>query len=80
MTAALAAAKADIDGAYAWRRLLVSLLLSTIGGIGLWSVVVALPTVQAEFGVQRGTASLPYTMTMLGIAIGGIGMGRLADR
>lgn len=80
MTAALAAAKADIDGAYAWRRLLVSLLLSTIGGIGLWSVVVALPTVQAEFGVQRGTASLPYTMTMLGIAIGGIGMGRQADR
>ncbi|MEQ1616598.1 MAG: MFS transporter [Hyphomicrobiaceae bacterium] len=70
----------DIDGPYAWRRLLVSLLLSTIGGIGLWSVVVALPTIQAEFGVQRGGASLPYTMTMLGIAAGGILMGRLADR
>jgi MFS family permease len=78
--AALTAARQDIDGSYAWRRLLVSLLLSTIGGIGLWSVVVALPTVQAEFGVQRGTASLPYTMTMLGIAVGGILMGRLADR
>lgn len=69
-----------IDGPYAWRRLLVSLLLSTIGGIGLWSVVVALPTIQAEFGVQRGGASLPYTMTMMGIAVGGILMGRLADR
>jgi MFS family permease len=78
--AAAVARDDDIDGRYAWGRLLASLLLSTIGGIGLWSVVVALPTVQAEFGVQRGTASLPYTMTMMGIAVGGILMGRLADR
>ena len=70
----------DVDGRYAWGRLLVSLLLSTIGGIGLWSVVVTLPTVQAEFGVQRGAASLPYTMTMLGMAVGGIVLGRFADR
>ncbi len=72
--------EAEIDGRAAWLRLLASVMLSTIGGIGLWSVVVALPTVQAEFGVQRGTASLPYTMTMMGIAVGGILMGRLADR
>jgi MFS family permease len=70
----------DVDGPYAWRRLLVSLMLSTIGGIGLWSVVVVLPAVQAEFGVARGSASLPYTATMMGFAAGGIVMGRLADR
>ena len=35
---------------------------------------------QAEFGVTRGDASLPYTLTMLGFGIGGILMGRLADR
>jgi len=69
-----------IDGRYAWGRLLISLLLSTIGGIGLWSAVVSLPTLQAEFAVQRGGASLPYTMTMIGIAAGGILMGRFADR
>ena len=69
-----------IDSGYSWRRLFVSTLLSTIGGIGLWSVVVSLPTIQADFGVLRGTASLPYTMTMMGIALGGILMGRLADR
>jgi MFS family permease len=69
-----------IDGRAARWRLLVSLLIATIGGVGLWSVVVALPTVQSEFGVQRGTASLPYMMTMMGIAVGGILMGRLADR
>ncbi len=69
-----------VDSGYAWRRLFISLLLSTIGGIGLWSVVVSLPTIQSDFGVLRGTASLPYTMTMMGIAFGGIVMGRLADR
>ena len=51
---------------YAWYRLVVGLVLSTIGGVGMWSVVVALPAVQAEFGVARGDASLPYTLTMIG--------------
>jgi MFS family permease len=61
-------------------RLLASLALSTIGGIGLWSVVVALPVIEAEFGAGRGGASLPYTATMMGFAVGGVLMGRLADR
>ncbi len=69
-----------MESAYAWRRLAVSLALSTIGGVGLWSVVVVLPAVQTEFDVARGSASLPYTATMLGFALGGILMGRLADR
>jgi MFS family permease len=69
-----------VEPAYAWRRLLASLALSTTGGVGLWSVVVILPAVQAEFGVARGSASLPYTATMLGFAVGGLLMGRLADR
>src|SRR4051794_9416311 len=68
----------DVETPYAWRRLLISLLLSTIGGIGLWSAIVVLPSVQAEFGVARASASLPYTATMIGFAFGGIVMGRLA--
>jgi MFS family permease len=68
------------DSAYAWKRLFVSLLLSSIGGVGLWSSVVILPAIQAEFGVDRGGASLPYTATLIGFAVGGIAMGRLADR
>src|SRR6266508_4179532 len=60
------------DSADAWVRLVVSLLLSTIGGVGMWSVVVALPTVQTEFGVARGAASLPYTLTMIGFGFSGI--------
>ena len=46
----------------------------------MWSVVVALPAVQAEFGVARADASLPFTLTMIGFGGGGIVMGRLADR
>ncbi|MBO6949661.1 MAG: MFS transporter [Rhodospirillales bacterium] len=69
-----------VDSPYAWRRLAVSLALSTVGGIGLWSVVVTLPVIEQEFGIDRGGASLPYTATMIGFAVGGIVMGRLADR
>ena len=46
----------------------------------MWSVVVALPAIQAEFGVTRAAASFPYTLTMLGFGVGGIMMGRLSDR
>ena len=70
----------QFDSGYAWWRLGLSLALSTIGGIGLWSVVVVLPTIEAEFGIDRGGASLPYLSTMVGFGIGGILMGRLADR
>ena len=64
------------DTRYAWVRLALSLLASTIGGVGMWSVVVVLPAVQAEFGVARAEASLPYTLTMIGFGFGGIAMGR----
>jgi MFS family permease len=69
-----------VDSSYAWTRLWVALCLSTIGAIGTWCVVVALPAVQAEFGVARAEASLPYTLTMIGFAAGGITVGRLTDR
>ncbi len=74
------AAKYAPESAYAWTRLFTALVLSGIGGVGMWSVIVALPAVQAEFGVARSAASLPYTMTMICFGIGGILMGRLSDR
>ena len=66
--------------AYAWTRSAAALVLSAIGGVGMWSVIVALPAVQAEFGVARSAASLPYTVTMICFGFGGILMGRLSDR
>jgi MFS family permease len=68
------------ESAYAWTRLFAALVLSGIGGVGMWSVIVALPAVQAEFGVARSAASLPYTVTMICFGLGGILMGRLSDR
>jgi MFS family permease len=68
------------ESAYAWLRLIVAIALMTIGGAGMYTVVVILPAVQAEFAVARADASLPYTLTMLGFGIGGILMGKLADR
>jgi MFS family permease len=68
------------ESAYAWLRLAALLLLGTIGGVGMWSVVVAMPAVRAEFGGSQADASLAYTFTMVGAAAGGIVLGRLTDR
>ena len=61
-------------------RLAVTLLLMTIGSCGMYVVSVTLPAVQAEFGVARADASLPYTLLMIGFGLGGVLMGKLADR
>ncbi len=70
----------DDGSPYAWARLAVSLTLMTISGCSMYAVVVVLPSVQAEFGVARADASLPYALTMIGFGLGGLFMGRLADR
>jgi MFS family permease len=74
------AARAAIESPYAWLRLAMSLLLMTIGGSGMYAITVVLPRMQQDFGVSRGDASLAYTLTMIGFGIGGVLMGRLADR
>jgi len=68
------------DSRYAWMRLIAVLLLMTIGSGAMYVIAVVLPAVQAEFGVARAEASLPYTLMMLGFGLGGIAMGKLADR
>src|SRR5690606_25169592 len=69
-----------VDGRHAWTRLALSMLLSTIGGVGMWAIIVVLPDVQADFGVDRGMVSVPYTAMMVGFAVGNIYMGRYVDR
>ena len=69
-----------VDSSYAWTRLIVTIGLMMVGASGMYVVAVVLPAVQAEFGVARADASLPYTMLMIGFGIGGLVMGRLADR
>ena len=73
-------AAGEVDSAYAWWRLLASVLISTIGGVGMWSIAVVLPTLQADFGVSRGDVSLAYTAVMFGAVLGGPAMGWVSDR
>ncbi len=68
------------DSPAAWWRLAASLALMTIGSAGMYVVSVVLPVVQAEFGVARADAALPYTALLIGFGVGGVIMGRLADR
>ena len=67
------------DSSRAWLRLAVAVGLSTLGGVGMWSFMVALPAIQADFAIGRGEASLPFTLAMIGFACGGVFMGKLAD-
>ena len=69
-----------IDSRYAAWRLLITLCLVTLGSSCMYVVAVVLPPVQAEFGVDRANASLPYTLMMICLGVGGMWTGKLADR
>ena len=60
--------------------MLIALLLATVGNIGMWVVVIVLPDIQQEFKIDRGTASIPFALTMVGFAIGNWVMGHVVDR
>jgi MFS family permease len=68
------------DSRRAWMRLAVAVLIGSLGSVGMWSVVVALPVVQTEFAASRGTASLAFTMVMLGFGSGAVLTGKITDR
>ncbi len=68
-----------VESRYAWWRLVASAALSMLGGVGMWSITVVMPAVQAEFGVSRADVSISYTTTMLGFGVGSVLVGRLID-
>ncbi len=69
-----------LDSRASWARLAMALLVSLIGNAGMWAIILILPDVQAEFGVGRAAAALPYTATMIGFALGNFLIGRAVDR
>ncbi|MEH6526936.1 MAG: MFS transporter [Sneathiella sp.] len=69
-----------LDSKYSWLRLFISVMISVVGSAGMWIVVVVIPSVQSEFGVDRSDATLPFTAVMVGFAIGNLVLGRLVDR
>jgi MFS family permease len=76
----MTATRHTTDSRYAAWRLAIAVLIMTLGAAGMYVVPVALPTVQADFGIARGQAALPFSLLMLGFGFGGLMMGRLADR
>ncbi|UWR57249.1 MFS transporter [Phaeobacter inhibens] len=71
---------AILDSRYSWTRLLITLAIATVANVGMWAVIVVMPAVEVEFGADRASASLPYTLTMIGFAVGNLVIGRLVDR
>ena len=68
------------SSAYAVVRLVTSLLLMATAGSAMYAAILVLEPVAKEFDTGRGAGSMPYTLFMIGFAVGGVMMGRLADR
>ena len=69
-----------IDSRSAAWRLLTTLGLVVLGNSSMYVVSVVLPQVQAEFGIGRADASLPYTLMMVCLGLGGLWTGKMADK
>ena len=69
-----------VDNRSSWVRLIIIFAIASVGNVGMWSIVTVMPTIELEFLLDRSQASLPYTTTMIGFAIGNWIFGRLLDR
>nr|WP_247879316.1 MFS transporter [Sulfitobacter geojensis] len=58
----------------------VTVLVAVIANAGMWAIIVIMPAVEAEFGASRAAASMPYTLNMIGFALGNFAIGRALDR
>lgn len=70
----------DLDGRYSWARLCVTLAVAVVINAGMWLIISIMPAMQVELGVDRADASLPYTLTMIGFAVGNFVVGKAVDR
>ena len=67
------------DSRYSWTRLGLTLFVATVINAGMWAIIVIMPAIEAEYGGTRAMASLPYTLTMVGFALGNYVIGRAVD-
>ena len=68
------------DTSYAWFRLAVTLVIAIFANTGMWAVITIMPALEAEFATSRATTSLPFTMNMVGFALGNLVIGRIIDK
>ncbi|MEM9126044.1 MAG: MFS transporter [Pseudomonadota bacterium] len=68
------------DSRYSWLRLLITLAIAAVANVGMWAVIVVMPAIETQFGAGRAEASMPYTLAMIGFALGNMWLGQLVDR
>ena len=68
------------DTPYAWFRLLITLIIAIFANTGMWAVITIMPALEAEFVTSRAVTSLPFTMNMIGFAVGNLVIGQIIDR
>ena len=68
------------DTPYSWFRLGITLIIAIFANTGMWAVITIMPALEAEFVTSRSVTSLPFTMNMLGFALGNLIIGRIIDR
>lgn len=69
-----------LDSKASWIRLGLCILAGTVVNIGMWAVILVLPDIQSDFGIDRADASIAFTSTMIGFAAGNLILGRWVDR
>lgn len=68
------------DSLYSWFRLAVTLIIAIFANTGMWAVITIMPSVETDFGTTRSLTSLPFTLNMIGFAVGNLVIGRIIDR
>ena len=68
------------DSGLAWIRLSLVFILCALGFIGMWSIVIILPSIETEFQISRSSVTIPYVLTMFGFGIGNIIVGKFSDK
>ena len=69
-----------LDSRYSWIRLGIAMMIAITGSAGAWISVLLMPAIEADLQLGRGQVSLPYTLTMVGFALGNLTIGRMMDR
>lgn len=68
------------DSLYSWFRLAVTLIIAIFANTGMWAVITVMPSLETDFGTTRSLTSLPFTLNMIGFAVGNLVIGRIIDR
>lgn len=69
-----------IDSQEAWLRIVVALIVASIALGAPYVATVALKPIAEEFGGQRSIPSAAISLAWLGVGVGGLGMGWVANR